>query len=208
MARNFFNTTTSRDLFQLPYAQAGGSAVLHGSGEIDLRSELDEFFFGYNSGVRHGNFVLIRRMRRDSTGKKIACSCLHPITREADPDCSFCSSGSGDAEGYLWSETWAWSFSTYGGGDGGLINRIINMPPGQLRVDFKVFYFRYDVDIRYGDKIVEVRLDEEGNITLPFTRETIYSPQTIERKRSDNSRIEFYTVHCREDQALRLDFPR
>lgn len=201
--RRLFNVGAGRDLFQQAYAQSGGSAPLHGGNEIDLRVELDEFFFGYSSGVRHGSFVLVRRMHRDSTGRPVPCTCRTELTREPDPDCSYCL-----GEGYNWSEDWLWSYSTYGGGDGGLINRTINLPPGQVRVDFKVFYFRYDADIRYGDKIVEVRLDEEGNITLPFTRETIYSPQTIDRKRSDNSRIEYYTVFCRESDALRLDYPR
>jgi intein/homing endonuclease len=111
-------------------------------------------------------------------------------------------------EAYLWDEDWVWTYSTYGGGDGGLINKIVNMPPGTIRVDFKVFYLRYDADLQYGDKIVEVRLDESGAITLPFTRESIYSPQTIARMRSDNSRTEFIVGYCRENDALRLDYPR
>jgi len=203
MPRSLFTTSVSRDLFQQPYAQAGGNPPLHGGGEIDLREELDELFFGFQSGIRHGNFVLIRRLQRDGTGKPIPCTCRDEFTKEPDPDCQYCL-----GEAFNWTEDWVWSYSTYAGGDGGLINRVINMPPGQLRVDFKLFYFRFDTDLRYGDKIVEVRLDEEGVITLPFTRETIYSPQTIARMRSDNSRIEYIVAYCRENDALRLDYPR
>lgn len=199
MARSLFNSSSSRDLFQQPYAQAGGSPPIHGRGEIDLREELDEFFFGYKSGIRHGGFILIRRMDRDSQGKRVPCTCRVEFTREPDPSCSFCL-----GEGYNWHEDWVWSYSTYGDG---LISKVVSMPPGALRVDYKVFYLRYDANVLYGDKIVEVRLDENGQITLPFIRESIYQPQTIARFRSDNSRTEYIAVYCRENDALRLDYP-
>jgi hypothetical protein len=201
--RSLFPTTTNDPgrLWQQPYSQAGGnSPSTPTSAEIDLRAELDELFFGYKSGIRHGYPCLIRHLRRDANNKPIACTCLNSLTREADPDCSYCY-----GEGYLFDEEWHWTYSTYGGADGGLINRNTWMPPGAVRVDFKVFYFRYDTSIFYGDKVVEVKMDEEGNILQPVVRSIIYSPQTINKLRADNSRIEFITVYCREESALRLD---
>lgn len=197
----FTTANTHRPLFQQPYAQAGGNPGPV-RGEIDLREELDELFFGYDSGIRHGYNCLIRRPRRDSKGIPIPCTCRTDFNREPDPDCSYCL-----GEGYNWDEEWAWTYSTYSGADSGLSNRVTYMPPGSIRVDYKIFYFRYDTSMRYGDKIVEVKLDTEGNITLPFVRESIYTPQTINRHRSDNSRIEYITVYCREGDALRLDYP-
>jgi hypothetical protein len=170
------------------------------AGEIDLRAELDEFFFGYQSGIRHGWPVVIRHMRRDANGRPIACVCRQDKTREGDPDCSYC-----EGERYLWDEGWSWTYSTYVGGTDGLTNKIKYMPPGAIRVDFRTFYFRYDTDIKHGDKIVEMRLDEEGGLVVPYVREAIYSPQTIIKHRSDNSRIEYITAHCREEDAIRPD---
>lgn len=202
VARNklFASRFGGRDLLQQPYAQAGGNPPLHASGEIDLREELDDLFFGLSSGRRHGYFVLVRNMRRDAAGKLVGCSCRDPITNEGDPDCSYCS-----GESTLWDENWNWTYSNFLGADSGQGARIQYMPPGNVRVDYKVFYFRYDTVLKYGDKVVEVKLDTEGNVVLPLVRESIYQPQTIDRHRADNSRSEYVTVYCRESDALRLD---
>lgn len=173
---------------------------MHGRGEVDLRAELDEIFFGYQSGIRHGYLVLMRRMRRGTNGIAESCTCKNEHTREPDPDCSYCL-----GEGYLWDEDWVWTYSMYANDASGLASRITFLPPGNVRVDYKIFFLRYDSDIQYGDKIVEVKLDEEGNLVVPYIRQAIYKPQTINKYRSDNSRIEYIAVYCKEDDALRLD---
>lgn len=193
----FGTPVQNRDLFP-PTAGSGAAAA----GELDLRAELDELFYGFDSGIRHGHLIVIRHMRRDSSGDPVACVCKDDFTREADPDCSYC-----DGERYLWDESWYWTYSTYSGSDTGLASRVINMPLASLRVDWRVFYLRYDTPIKYGDKIVEMKLDEEGDPVVPYIRESIYMPQTIQKFRSDNGRIEYYAIHCREDSALRSDTP-
>lgn len=195
------NTNSPGRLFQPVYSQAGGNpSPVPKSAEVDLRAELDELFFGYKSGIRHGYLCLIRHLRRDSTNKPIACTCLNVITKDSDPDCSYC-----HGEGYLFDEQWHWTYSTYGGADGGLLNRNTWMPPGPVRVDYKVFYFRFDTSLYYGDKIVEVKMNTEGDVEMPVVITALHSPQTINKLRSDNSRIEFITVYCREQSAMRLD---
>lgn len=186
------------DLF--PPSSASSSST--SSGEVDLREEFDELLFGFDSGIRHGHLVVIRHLRRDSTGEPIECSCHDEFTREADPDCSHCL-----GEAYLWDEKWYWTHSMYSGSDSGLTRRITYMPPGAIRADFRVFFFRYDTPIRYGDKVVEMKLDEEGAVVVPYIRESIYKPQTIQKYRSDNGRVEYIAVHCREDSAIRSDTP-
>lgn len=185
-----------RDLF--PVSASSSTAF----GEVDLREEIDELFFGFESGIRHGHLMVIRHLRRESNGEPIACSCLDSFTREADPDCSYC-----DGERYLWDEAWYWTYSMYAGSDTGLSNRLRYMPPGALRVDWRVFFVRYDTPILYGDKVVEMKLDEEGAVVVPYLRESIYEPQTIQKMRSDNGRIEYIAIHCREDSAIRSDVP-
>lgn len=192
----FGSPVQNRDL----YPPTGSSSTAYG--EIDLREEIDELFYGYKSGIRHGQLVVIRHLRRDGSGEPIPCSCLDEFTREADPDCSYC-----DAERYLWDEEWHWAYSMYSGSDTGFANRLTYMPPGGLRVDWRIFFVRYDTTIRYGDKVVEMKLDDEGEVVVPYIRESIYEPQTIQKFRSDNGRIEYIALHCRESSAIRSDTP-
>ena len=74
---------------------------------------------------------------------------------------------------------------------------------GEIRTDYKVFYFKFDSLISYKDKIIELRLDNEGNPSLPYKRETIYKPETIEEFRSDNGRLEYIAVFAREESSIR-----
>lgn len=93
----------------------------------------------------------------------------------------------------------------YVGADGGLSSRVQQLFPGQIRVDTKIFYLRYDTAVSYRDKIVEIELDTEGDIVVPYTREAIHTPQTINKYRGDYGRIEYIAIHCRENDAIRLD---
>jgi hypothetical protein len=172
-------------------------------GEIDLREEFDQLIYGDENELRHGHLVVVRHLRRDASGAPIDCSCRTEIARESEVDCAYC-----QGEGYLWDEQWYMAYSQYTGADGGLANRGKWMPPGEIRVDFKIFYFRYDTQIRYGDKIVEMKLDDEGAVVVPYIRESIYKPQTINRYRSDNGRVEYIAAYCREQDAIRSDTPQ
>jgi hypothetical protein len=107
----------------------------------------------------------------------------------------------------LWDEFWYIGRAEFVGSDGGLGNRFRLLPPGELRGDSKVFFLRYDTPIAQGDKIVEMKLDDEGNPVVPYVRQVIYKPQTINRLRSDNGRVEFIAVYCLENDAIRLDIP-
>ncbi len=143
-------------------------------------------------------------MRRDSEGRPQLCTCMEgQLTREPDPDCSYCL-----GEGYLWDENWVYGFDMYAGADNGFVRRQITMPSGIVRVDYKIFFLRYDTTITYGDKIVEVVLDEEGDVALPYVRESIYSLETVAKRRSDNGRIEYIEIYCREDDAIRNETPQ
>jgi len=194
MKRNLFpSRQTERSLYSI---KGTGSSTQYG--EIDLREELDGLFFSDN-GIRHGYPVVIRHMRRNGNDL-VKCSCVNPLNNEASLTCPYCY-----GERYLFDEKWYWTISRFSGSDGGLGARKRYMPSGAIRVDYKIFYFRYDTPIRYSDKIVEIKLDEEGEVLVPYTREVIYSPQTIDKHRSDNGRIEYIAVHCREEDAIRLD---
>ena len=196
---DLYRTRSTSSLFDV---DSNGASVTVASGELDLRKEFDEILFGFESGIRHGHLVVVRNMRRDAEGNPVHCTCRDDFTREADPDCVYCL-----GEGYLWDENWAWTYSMYSGSNGGMAGRVKYMPPGSMRVDTKIFFLRFDTAISYRDKIIEIKLDEEGNVVVPYKRETLYRPGTIQKYRSDNGRLEYIAVHCREEDAIRTDTP-
>lgn len=155
--------------------------------EIDLRAGFDEIVFGGAGATPHGQKFMIRKMRRDEFGLKIACSCVDELTREPDPakDCPFCL-----GEGYYWDEEWVTGYSNHVGADRG--------------VDHRVFYLRYDTEFSYSDKIVEMKLDTEGEPVVPYTRTSIYKPKTITEHRADYGRLEYLAIYCKEDDAIRV----
>lgn len=167
--------------------------------EIDLRQEFETFIFGGNGKIPHGHPFLIRRMRRDSEGTPIPCTCkADQLVVEASPGCPYC-----DGEGYLWDEDWTVGYSSHSGSLSGLSRREIWYRPGSISANYKIFYLLWNSDIKHEDKIVEVLLDEEGKPVVPYVRTLIYKPQTIHQMRSDRGRLEFFTVHCREEDAIR-----
>lgn len=170
------------------------------SKELDLRSEFDVFVLGAGGEIPHKKTVLIRRFRLDDNNQKISCTCLDQTTFEPALECNFCL-----GEGYFWDEEWADCYSHYLGADSGQAHRKRNLSPGIIRVDYKIFYFRYDKALRYTDKIIELKLDTEGSPVVPYIREAIYSSQTIVENRSDNGKLEYYSVYCREQDAIRID---
>lgn len=180
------------------------------NGEIDLRTEFDNIVFGPNGdGIgRHGHPVILRRVRRDADGYPTRCTCSEASpNNQGNPDCSYCL-----GDGWLWDEEWIMTYSLYVGPDGGKANRYVRMQPGNVRTDYILFFFRYDADIKYDDKIVEVKLDEEGEVVISsisnsFIRETFFKPESVVKYRSDNGRIEYYGVYCREQDAIRNQNP-
>lgn len=173
-----------------------------GTNEIDLRDEFERLIYGGPSDLAHGRKLLIRKMDRDENNKLKPCPCVSNITYEPDAEssCPYCL-----GEGYFWKEEWTTGYSTYVGADGGNSNRVREMTPGSIRADYRIFYLRYDTILSYKDKIVDVKLDSEGEPSVPYVRESIYKPQTINRFRSDNGRTEYIAVFCNEKDAIRLD---
>lgn len=168
--------------------------------EIDLRKEFDDIVFGIGGCKPHNHLILIREARKDINSKLIKCACVSELTDEPDKEneCKFCL-----GEKYIWDERFARCYSALVGADGGKGNRMKRIYPGEIRTDYKIFYLRYDEKISYRDKIIDLSLDIEGNLLVPYKRETIYKPETIQKYRADNGRIEYIAVYCREENSIR-----
>lgn len=178
-----------------------GSNVGSINGEVNLRHEFDVLVYGPNKDGKngHGQLFLLRRARRDTKDQPVSCTCVNSLQgHHASPNCSYCL-----GEGFLWDEEWVMGYVNFLSSASGLGNKNIRFNPGIMHVETKVFYLRYDIDLKHGDKIVEVKLDRDGKVITPYVREAIYTPQTIYDARSDNGRIEFYEVYCREEDAAR-----
>lgn len=168
--------------------------------EIDLRKNFDKLVFGKDGSIPHNHLVLLRQRKTDSSGNHIKCTCLNALTKEgnSEKNCDFCL-----GEGYIWKEKFHRCYSTLIGADGGKSNRTRRVMAGVVRTDYKLFYFKYDTKISYSDKIIELRLDNEGKLSLPYQRETIYTPETIQEYRSDYGRLEYLAVYAREQSSIR-----
>lgn len=167
----------------------------------DLRSEFDNLVLGADGKPRTGYWHIIRHLRREASGKPIKCVCFNELSQDADPQCAYCF-----GEGYLWDEKWYLGRSQFVGTQGGLVNKYRSAPPGEVIADYKMFFFRYNVPILPRDKIVEVKLDKEGKVVMPYVRTAIYGAETINELRSDNGRVEFITVYCLEKDAIRPNY--
>lgn len=170
------------------------------SKEIDLRENFDNLVFGKNGNTPHNHLVLLRKRKLDSNNNFIKCNCVNNISKEANSEsnCQFCL-----GEGYIWKETFYRCYSTLLGADGGKANRTRRIMGGSIRTDYKIFYFKFDTKISYKDKIVELRLDNEGNVSVPYQRDAIYKPETIQEYRADNGRLEYIVVYAREESSIR-----
>jgi hypothetical protein len=169
-------------------------------GEVDLRKSFDDLLFGSDGSIPHNYLVLLRKRKQDSFNKDIQCTCVSQITQEAnvEDNCNFCL-----GEGFIWKETFHRCYSTLLGADGGKANRTKRIAPGSIRTDYKIFYFKYDTIISYKDKIIELRLDNEGKLTVPYERAIIYKPESIQEYRSDYGRIEYIAIYAREESSIR-----
>lgn len=168
--------------------------------EQDLRESFDNLVFGKGGDIPHNHLVLVRKRKQDADGKDIKCNCVNKLSREANAEknCQFCL-----GEGYLWNETFVRCYSTMVGADGGKTNRTRRVMPGSIRTDYKIFYFKFDTIISYKDKIIELRLDNEGGVSVPYERISIFTPETIQEYRSDYGRLEYLAVYAREESSVR-----
>lgn len=171
-----------------------------GGSEIDLRSELEGFLGGSSEEIPKQKTLILRKFRRDENSELIKCSCVSALTHEADSEqeCPFC-----HGEGNYFDEQWLYGYSRPTETDKFLASKITQMRPGQISSYDRLFYCRYSESITFADKIIELKLDSEGNPTLPYKRQHIYRIDALVEYRSDLGRLEYWGLYCTEYNSIR-----
>ena len=172
--------------------------------EVDMRQEFINTLSGHFPEIAKGQTGLLRRMRRTSTGRLIACGCVDEVTREQDKDifCPVCLGA-----GHLWDEDYILFYKTIEGADRTLGLSVDQTDAGLLTGEIVVFYCRYDVTLDEKDFIVEISLDAEGDAVTPASRVRINRISKVWEFRSDEGRIEYKKVYTYRDNVKYLNAP-
>jgi hypothetical protein len=160
--------------------------------EIDLRSEIGEFFDGSNIEIPKAYTIIHRKMRLDRNEYLIRCQCNHREEGVHHYECSLCK-----GEGYIWDESYVSTFKVEKS------KSIKNSDSGTSNVKTATFYFEYDKDITLHDKLIELAIDKNGNPRKPLTRGNTWTPKSIDHKRSDKGRTEYIIVECTLSSAVK-----
>jgi hypothetical protein len=171
--------------------------------EIDLRAELAGLFHGSAQELPKARKIILRRMRRDDNGNPIVAPSVSSLTGEPDLD-TFDPFARGEM--YLWDEEYHYTRLVVGKStQAGLANKDKRLAGGIINPWTVVFFFEYDVEPTWYDRVVELQLDTEGDPIVPLRRGRIFKPESVIDYRSDNGRIAFWGVFCSEKDALSFE---
>jgi hypothetical protein len=147
---------------------------------------------------------IFRKMRLDSNNKKIPCPCTDKFGSEPDKNtwCPICF-----GEGWYWDETYIQFYRVLQGAETENSLRDDLITPGLINVPVVVFYTRYDVLITEEDKIVEIKLDLEGDPIEPVKRKGIYRINAAWDYRSDNGKLEYWKIYTHLEAVKYLNAP-
>lgn len=166
------------------------STSIQGEGiHIDMRTEMDAILRGDGSTPGQGHWVLYRRF--DKT------------TRSKYWDTEYRESTGGPS----------WEFSDeitlvrHTQITAGSLTRFFEMelPPGMIHVDFRIYYMEYTVKPKIEDEIYELDWDDHSikprveDLTLPDIAK--YNINDMVPLRGDNGRIELYACLCRRENV-------
>jgi len=171
--------------------------------EVDLRREVTNFLDGSYPEIAKKIIVILRRMRRDSSGNLTACSCVDDVTGEPDKD-TFCYCF---GEGYLWDEIFLDAYKVVIKSDVGNALREDVISPTLLNIPIVLFYTDYSEVITEEDKIVELQLNTAGKLVKPYRRIAVYRINTLFDFRVDEGRLEYYKIATRKEEVKFLNGP-
>jgi hypothetical protein len=143
-----------------------------------------------------GQPLLLRKIRRDSDGEKIPCTCNDPVTHEGDGDahCAYC-----DGVGFLWDELWFLGYVTHSASFVGTSMTLREMTmPGFIQTDEPFLYTFYYVTVQKDDWVCQPALDEEGNVIQPIRMQHRNRVISQFPMRMDGARIEYWKYKLRK----------
>ena len=169
------------------------------SGEIDLREEIYGLLHGSSGEIPKGRKGILRRMRRDHNNNLILCQCVDPVTHEPTKDhfCPYCW-----GEGYLWDEEWITCYKMQVASQEGFTRKDSSEKAGYTNIPAAFFYVEYNVNPNRFDKIIEMKRDLEGELIVPYERESIWDISTAEDFRSDNGRVEYWRAASTKQSVI------
>ena len=105
----------------------------------------------------------------------------------------------------MWDEEWVQVRKVYiRPSNTGFVSRDNYLDIGVANVSAVIFYFEYGIAPTLDDRVIEVAIDAEGDVIVPYVRNRIYRPETVDPHRSDNGRIEFYSMHCMQKDSIEI----
>lgn len=161
--------------------------------EIDLRGEVADTFKGSVYEIPKGFTVMIRHFRRNANNYRIPCSCNVAKEGQMHQKCSVCL-----GEGFLWDEYYVDAFKVEIGSDQEKAGASLLTEIGRTKKQFCKFYIQSNHKIDYEDKVIELELTEDGDISKPEKRQITWTINSLNEKRSDNGRIEYIILYCRK----------
>lgn len=168
--------------------------------DISIRDEVITVLDGTSSEFSRGRWLIFRRILRDSNDKPINCmQCKKKgyHAAQANQVCDRCF-----GVGYLWEESWIKVFQWSGvqGGSRKSGDREL-VDAGNLDYNTNVFYVKYNVFPRPGDKIIEVHTDGEGNTIQPYVRRFSWNITSVVEHYLDGGRIEYFRVLANRESS-------
>lgn len=161
--------------------------------EVDLRKETKDTFTGSIYEIPKAFKVMLRKFRRNAANYRIPCSCNVAKEGQGHQRCSVCL-----GEGYLWDEHYIETYKIDIGSDQEKAGASLLTEIGRSKKQFCKFYAQSTVTVDYEDKIIELALDQEGNVIKPEKRNITWTINTLNEKRSDTGRIEYIILYCRK----------
>jgi hypothetical protein len=195
MAINYYRRSSSN----ISYYSSDAS-----SSEPNIREEFIDTINGSSPEIAKGHYVIFRKATRDANNNVVHCECVDLITKEPDKDrwCPYCYS-----TGLMFTEEFIKAYSVIAGIP--RTNAILNntMPFGNSDLQYKVFYTMYDKDFTVYDRLIEVELDNEGNVVEPINRIHIFKIIRPYAYRLDNGKLEYWKIYITEEDVKWLNAP-
>lgn len=174
---------------QLVFGNSSGS-------DIDMRAELGKIFDGDGHEPPRGYYAILRRMKRDSNGHLIICPQCRKVgtqdhTRWLVCDCCL-------GSGHLWVEEWCQIYKWPGTAAARSRSQFKQYEPfGIIDTDLSVIYVRHHVKPTTDDKIIEVKLNDDGSIAYTenqYIRTELFDINDVDHWRLDRGKLEYFRI--------------